>query len=74
MVLSEPASSPREQLCNHPKPGFTGCRAATSRVQKMVLSRPACSPLAAASNQPKPAAKDIAGYVAFWRGVTVSDE
>jgi len=24
--------------------------------------------------QPKPAAKDIAGYVAFWRGVTVSDE
>ena len=24
--------------------------------------------------QPKPAAKDIAGYVAFWRGVTVSDD
>jgi uncharacterized protein (DUF427 family) len=24
--------------------------------------------------QPKPAAKDIAGYVAFWRGVTVSGE
>lgn len=23
--------------------------------------------------QPKPAAKDIADYVAFWRGVTVSD-
>jgi len=24
--------------------------------------------------QPKPAAKDIAGYVAFWRGVTVSED
>jgi uncharacterized protein (DUF427 family) len=24
--------------------------------------------------QPKPAAKEIAGYVAFWRGVTVSDD
>ena len=23
--------------------------------------------------QPKPAAENIAGYVAFWRGVTVSD-
>jgi len=24
--------------------------------------------------QPKPAAKEIAGYVAFWRGVTVSED